>query len=168
MTPFQDFAHNLREIRTYAPDLADLEPMSTRIKRVYRFISSFEGMFMPRKTQNKKFDVPFGKTWFVRCTFTPAQVTVFDEWLQNNELELPAYFRETVHAGDKVSLSYDLYNDCVIASLTIRDELSPAYGGIITARSTDALRALWMVFYKRWEYLDLDNLEQDGQSASEG
>jgi hypothetical protein len=113
---------------------------------------------MAKKTsQSDLFKVDFGETYFTTIELAEADLTKYDAWYVENEADYPEYLNQLMAQGDKLSLAYDLYNDCITATLTIRNKKSAAHGAVISARSDNAYDALCLVVYKRMVLLDEEN-----------
>lgn len=123
---------------------------------------------MAKKAQSEKYDVSFGDTWFAQSNLSQEELTLADKWIKANEPELETFVDSSLGSGDKISLSYDLGNDTLIGSLTIRDKKNPAYGAVITARSQSAFECLAFLMFKRWEHLDLESLKDAGTMSKRG
>lgn len=123
---------------------------------------------MARKKSDQGFNVDFGDTWFAQSNLTDEALKECDKWVKANEPELGTFLNESLNSGDKISWSYDLAHDTLICSLTIRDNKSAAYGAIITSRSQDAFDALSITMWKRWIYLDLEELKNQGTLNTRG
>jgi len=98
-----------------------------------------------RRSLEKKTNVPF---IFVDLRLSQSERGEFEIWASEHESELATLIEETVQNGYKLSVSYDLNNDCMIASCTCVDDVDGNYNACVTSRHEEALQALLMTFYK--------------------
>jgi len=85
---------------------------------------------------------------FVDVPIPKQEKVKFDAWFVEQEKDLHLWLEDVVSHGYKLSLSYDLQNDTVIASLTVRDEQSKNYNCCVSGRSPAAIEAFFLVCYK--------------------
>lgn len=123
---------------------------------------------MPRKTAKENFKVDFGDTYFVQSNLSSEQLLSFDQWFVENERDFDEFLTNSLLAGDKISLAYDLTNDTIVASCTIRDRKSPAFGAVLTARSQSGMEAEALVLFKRWVLFDADAPEKAQTTPQRG
>lgn len=85
---------------------------------------------------------------FANVKLTKPQQDEFHRWYEDNNKDIDEYVRQLVNSNHKITLSSDQSNDCVIASVTCKDELSPNYGYVLTSRSDNWLEALCLCVFK--------------------
>lgn len=70
------------------------------------------------------------------------------KWLEKNGKDLDTLAVQMVRDGWKASFSWDDYNDCFIASATMREEGDKNYDVCITSRSDNMWDAMLLNYYK--------------------
>lgn len=103
---------------------------------------------MARRTQRSANKNGFGEFQFVNVNLNKSDKPEVDNWLLENEADLPIYMDEIVASGHKLSLSWSDYSDCYTCSASGVDESSANYHKILTARAGSAFDALVLLLFK--------------------
>lgn len=106
-------------------------------------------------TKRKEGAKEFTFRGFVNVNLTEQEKAKFDVWATDDEL-LAEALRTTVASVGKVSLSYDAFAPCYIASITVQAVGLPDRGLCVTARSADLTKAINRVLYCYWVIADGD------------
>jgi len=112
--------------------------------------------------KGKADDLPFV---FVDLKLSKQDDAHFTIWYKENETLLGEFIEEFVSNSLKLSVTYDLNNDCVISSITCVDRKSENLNACVTSRSKDTVESLFMSFYKvlvmlkdkPWRELEIKN-----------
>lgn len=78
---------------------------------------------------------------------TPAKAEA-KKWLEKNGRDLDTYAVQMVRDGWKSSFSWDEYNDCFIASATMRESGHKNFDVCVTSRSDNMWDAMLLNYYK--------------------
>lgn len=125
-------------------------------------------MIMAQRGSDNPYHIPFGSTWFAQSNLTADDLLEFDGWFAENYEGLPELVSQSLFDGDKLGWSYDLPNDTLVCSLTIRDKKNTAYGAVITSRSNDPMDCLALCLWKRHVHFNLDELKNAGTMGTRG
>lgn len=87
-----------------------------------------------------------GTTQFCAIQLDTAQKTEARKWLETYAKDFDEYASTMVRDGWKTSITWDDYNDCFIASSTMREEEHKNYDICVTSRS-DVMWDAWILNY---------------------
>jgi len=88
----------------------------------------------------------------------------FTAWTKENEADMPIYIQEVLHAGYKISVSQDTFNETMTASLTPSKDVKTNKDGSLVAKHSDYYIAILIVVFKHvvlaeggsWESMEMD------------
>lgn len=127
---------------------------------------------MPNKTGNKHSNSRDSSDWtkfeFVSVNLTEDEKKKFKSVYSESPQEFFNQLDGLLKNGYKVSLSYDKQNNCVLASMTGKDPLSPNFNYVLTSRAADAWESLALSLFKHFHVCDDEDwggdTREDGRS----
>lgn len=123
-------------------------------------ISKLEKWLMAKKFAKPNGD--FGVD-FINRPLLEAEKDHFKEWFSKLDNDFDEVVGAFILEGFKLSLTWDDNNQCVIASMTCKDEQSPNYNKVLTSRGNQPLETLCMCFYKHVVIFHSGKWEQNTQ-----
>ena len=78
----------------------------------------------------------------------------FQKWTNANSAKFWTFLGSLTEAGYKLSVSPDLDNACVIATITATKYATNNNGFCLSSRSDDAMEAVWLSLYKHFVVFD--------------
>lgn len=100
---------------------------------------------MATKNPGKK-RTPFGNVEFINFKFDKETKAKFDEWYNSKGNTVLQAIFETLQADNKLSVSYDVDNECFIGAMTGKDDSLNKHK-CITIRSAEWMRAMAAVAF---------------------
>jgi hypothetical protein len=119
-------------------------------------LSKYQEDIMPTKFLKKPSvskDMPFV---FCEVAMTESDAKNFEVWNAENSKDMFPRMEECALNGYKLSLVWDMQNECYIATYSCQDDASPNYRSSVSSRSDDAIEAICLLHYK--VYIKLDGL----------
>ena len=103
---------------------------------------------MPAKTSKNAGSFKFGEIQFVNVTLDKSDRESFVAWYENAMADVDTHVADLLSRSYKMSLSDDQSNDCVICTLTCKDDRSPNHNYSMSSRAGNWLEAVMLSVYK--------------------
>lgn len=106
------------------------------------------------------------KGYTSKFTFANQNIPASDKdkvkkWVSDNLPDYLEYFTNLCDSGYRLSVKYDLNNDCFVASATGFDCIKDNQNVILTARASNPVEATMILFYKHFVWFDADVWQVD-------
>lgn len=122
---------------------SDNEKFSNRVALMELFV-------MPAKYNKPEKAQTFQQVTFVSAPLSRDQADEFKRWFAEAMADVDTWVAQALSEGYKMSLTDDRSNDCVIFTLTCKDERSPNFNHALSSRADNWLEAVMMGIYKTY------------------
>lgn len=109
---------------------------------------------MPKKSGKTLGKYHENEFTFVSVSIQKSDRGEFQRWAIEQQDNLLDLLERAITDGIKISVSYDLLNDCITASATVVDANKADYNSCITSRSDNVGEALLLTAYKIFVLLE--------------